>query len=272
MQDFKGKVCIVTGAASGIGKACAEEIGLRCGAKLTLTDINEAGLQEVVDSIREQGGEAIGVAGDLCDQNVIDEIVGKTVETYGRLDYLSSNAAATAFSYTQKDRTFDMFDADYVEQTFRINTVSGFRLIKACIPEMLKNGKGAIVCVSSVAARFGGSGNNVYGMSKAALEALVRGTAGLYGRQGIRINAVEPSNTMTPALIETIPEEQFKAMKVGVFNPEFTDGSGIATVVSFLLSDDAYTIQGATIPTDNGYHIVQGMAAAFEAAALASQG
>lgn len=267
MQDFKGKVCIVTGAASGIGKACAEEIGLRCKAKLTINDINEEGLQKTLQEIRKKGGEAIAVAGDLCDQEVVDRIVSETVSTYGRLDFLSSNAAAVSFAYTGRDRAFDQFDADYVEETFRINTVTGFRLIKACIPEMLKNGKGAIVCISSVAARFGAAGNNIYGMSKAALEALVRGTAALYGRQGIRVNVVEPSNTITPALLETIPEEQFGVMKLGIFNPGFTDGSGIATVVSFLLSDDAYTIQGATIPADNGYSIVQGMAAAFEAAA-----
>lgn len=265
MQDFTGKVCIITGAASGIGRECALELALNCHAHAVLADRNEAGLREVEQAIHTGGGSAIGVPCDVAVESEVQHVVAQAVNTFGRLDYLASNAAATSFAFTSRDRFFDNFDVDYMLEAFRINTCGSYLMIRYCIPEMLKNGGGAIVCTSSVAARFGAAGNNVYGMTKAALEALVRGTAGLYGRQGIRINAIEPSNTVTPSFLETIPSELFDTMKLGIFNPDFTEGDKIASVIAFLLSDDAYTIQGATIPTDNGYHIVAGMSAAIEA-------
>ena len=226
--------------------------------------MNGAALQEVVDDINAKGGKAVGAVCNVTSEADVINAVQTTVKTFGRLDYLASNAAATSFAFTSKDRTFDDFDVDYMLEAFRINTCGSFLMIKHCIPEMLKNGGGAIVCTSSVAAKFGAPGNNVYGMTKAALEALVRGTAGLYGRQGIRINAIEPSSTVTPALLETIPADLFETMKKGILNPDFTGGDKIATVIAFLLSDDAYTIQGATIPTDNGYHILAGMSGAMD--------
>lgn len=265
MQDFTGKVCIITGAASGIGRACALELALNCHAQVGLADLNEEALQNVVQEISGQGGQAVGVPCDISKENDVKKLISETVEKFGRLDYLASIAAATSFSFTSRDRDFESFDVDYMLEAFRINTCGSYLLIKHAIPHMLQAGGGAIVCASSVAARFGAAGNNVYGMTKAALEALVRGTAGLYGRKGIRANAIEISNTVTPSLLETLPAEAFETMKLGILNPDFTGGDKIAKVVAFLLSDDAYTIQGATVPTDNGYHIVAGMSAAMEA-------
>lgn len=269
MQNFEGKVCVITGAASGIGRECALWIGLKNKAKLALFDINQERLGAVVNEINEQGGEAIGIWCDVADEEAVKAAIDKTVETYGRLDYLSSNAAAVAASFTMRDRTFEDFDVDYMMEAFKINCCGSYLMIKYCIPHMLKNGGGSIVCTSSVAAKFGAAGNNVYGMTKAALEALVRATAALYGRQGIRCNAIEPSNTLTPAFLETIPAEFYETMKLGIFNPNFTGGDKIASVIAFLLSEDAYTIQGATIPVDNGYHIVAGMVGALDGRAMA---
>lgn len=264
MQNFEGKVCVVTGAASGIGLAVAKELALVGKGKVAMLDINENALAAAVEDIKAAGGDVIGIYCDVGVEDTIKVAIAKTVETYGRLDCLASNAALTGYQWTCRDAMFEGIDADYVMETFRINTVGSFLMIKHSIPEMLKNGGGSIVCTSSVAAKFGAAGNNVYGMSKAALEAMVRGVAGLYGRQGIRCNAVEPSNTMTPALKETIDPDLYDGMLTGVFNPHFTEGDKIATVIAFLLSDDAYTIQGATIPADNGYHINAGMSAAVE--------
>ncbi len=264
MQDFEGKVCVITGAASGIGRECALQIGLKNKARLALFDINSEKLNDVVKEVNDQGGNAIGIICDVANEQQVREGIAKTVKTYGRLDYLAGNAAAVAASFTMRDRTFDDFDVDYMVEAFKINVCGGYLLMKYAIPEMLKNGGGSIVCTSSVAAKFGAAGNNVYGMTKAALEALVRATAALYGRQGIRCNAIEPSNTLTPAFMETIPAELYETMKLGIYNPNFTEGDKIASVVAFLLSDDAYTIQGATIPVDNGYHIVAGMVGALD--------
>lgn len=260
MERFDGKVCIVTGAAMGIGRECARVIALERGAAIVAADLNEAGVRKTADEINQQGGKALAFVGDMADGETIRRLVETTVSTYGRLDMLSSNVAATSAEITAPDTTFDNYDEEYILKILRINTCGGFLLLKHCIPEMLRTaGKGAIVCMSSVAAKFGGDFQTVYGMSKAALEKLVRGTAAMYGRQGIRINAVEPSCTITPALVSTYPADLLEAMRNAVYNPDFTDGRGIATVVAFLLSEEAYTIQGATIPADNGYHIMSGM-------------
>ena len=264
MQNFKGKVCVVTGAASGIGLAVSKEIAINCGGKVAMLDINQAALDTAVEEVRDADGDVIGIRCDVGVEDDVKAAVAKTVEHYGRLDYLASNAARVSAAWTARDAKFEGIDADYIMETFRINTVGSFLMIKHCIPEMLKHSGGAIVCTSSVAARFGAAGNNIYGVTKAGLEALVRGTAALYGRQGIRCNAIEPSNTMTPAYRETIDPNLYEGMLTGVFNPHFTEGDKIASVVAFLLSDDAYTIQGATIPVDNGYHINAGMSAAVE--------
>lgn len=264
MQNFEGKVCIITGAASGIGLAAAKEIALNCKGKTVLLDVNQTALDAAVSELKDAGGDVLGLRCDVGSEEEVKSAVAKTVETYGRLDYLVNNAARIYADWTARDTKFDGIDSDYIMETFRVNTVGYFLFIKYCIPEMLKTGGGAIVCLSSVASRFGSAGNNIYGVTKAGIEALVRGAAALYGRQGIRCNAIQPSNTITPAYLESVDPGLYDGMLTGVFNPHFTEGDKIASVIAFLLSDDSYTIQGATIPTDNGYHINAGMSAAVE--------
>ena len=106
MQDFTGKVCIITGAASGIGRACALELALNCHAQVGLADLNEEALQNVVQEISGQGGQAVGVPCDISKENDVKKLISETVEKFGRLDYLASIAAATSFSFTSRDRDF----------------------------------------------------------------------------------------------------------------------------------------------------------------------
>ena len=246
-MKLEGKVAIVTGATSGMGRATAY-LFAKEGAKVVITGRNEARAKEVVDNIKADGGEAIYVLGDASDLSFCDKIVKETVDAYGTVDILVNNAGMLSLSGVGAV-TIEEWD-----KVFRVNVDSALRLCQLVAPIMKEKGKGVIVNVASVASFAAHHGFAPYVSSKHAMAGLSKSMAWELGPE-IRVNAI------APGLIHT-------AMVDGLGGPAALQGmidncpvkrcgqpEDIATVALFLATDDSSFIDGQVIKVDGGFEI-----------------
>ena len=250
--DFKDKVALVTGGTSGIGKATAIMFA-RNGAKTVVAGRNKKRGQEVVDEIEAHGGEAIFISVDMQDQVEIKQMIDRTIETYGRLDFAFNNAGISGMpSITHETKLHDF------REIIDVNLNSVFLSMKYELEEMLKSGGGNIVNCSSYGGTHGVGGMSAYTASKHAVVGLTKAAAVEYAKLGVRINAVCPGSVQTP-LIEALADvageisagtsegqaEQPGMNRVGEPNE-------VAEVVMFLCSEASSFVTGATIAIDGG--------------------
>jgi NAD(P)-dependent dehydrogenase (short-subunit alcohol dehydrogenase family) len=242
------KVALVTGGASGIGRATALTFA-REGAKLVIADMNEEGGQQTVHMLTEQGGEAIFVRTDVSKAVEVQALISTVVETYGRLDCAHNNAGISGGG---RART-----AEYAEDTWHqvitVNLTGVWFCMKYEIPQMLSQGSGAIVNTASVAGLIGGRGLAAYVASKHGVVGLTKTAALEYAQQGIRVNCVCPGVIQTPmterALSDPALKAQITARPIGrVGTPE-----EVAEAVVWLCSDAASFVTGHTMTVDGGY-------------------
>ena len=248
------KVAIVTGAAAGIGKACALRF-VRDGARLVLSDIDPIRLQNVADLICEQGGECLCVSADVAGADASDETARQALAAWGRIDILVANAGVQIGG--------DLLDASEQDwdRLLGVNLKGVAYSCKSVIPAMLQQGSGSIVIVSSVNALVGSAGMAIYDMTKAAVLALTRNLAAEFGLRGIRVNAVCPGNTLTDFHIDKMAKKGVSAEQIR----EMTKGYGllgriaepqeIANAVSFLAGEQASFITGHTLVVDGGFSV-----------------
>lgn len=246
-STFTNKVVIVTGGASGIGRAAALAFAKR-GAKVAVADWTEN--QETVQLITASGGEAIFIKCDVSKAADVKAMVEKTVATFGRLDYAFNNAGIEGASALTKDCSEENWD-----KTIDVNLKGIWLCMKYEIPEILKQGKGAIVNCSSVAGLVGFQGLPAYVASKHGVVGLTKTAALEYAQLGIRVNAVCPGVIQTPMidrLTGTNKEaiDQFTKLEpVGRFGqPE-----EIANAVIWLCSDKASFVTGHAMAVDGGF-------------------
>lgn len=244
---FKNKVTIVTGAASGIGKAAAIAFA-KGGAKLVLADLHEAG--DTLKEIRSSGGEAITVVCDVSDETQVKAMVDSAINTYGQLDIAFNNAGIEGTSAPVHELT-----AEQWEKTIAVNLKSVFLCMKHEIPEMLRHGSGAIVNCSSVAGLVGFAGASAYCASKFGIIGITKATALENARTGIRVNAVCPGIIHTP-MIERATGHNKEAEK-GYANAEPVGRLGtpeeVANAVLWLCSDAASFVTGHAMTVDGGW-------------------
>ena len=249
MGLLDGKVGIVTGSGSGIGRATAQRLA-REGAQVLVADINEDSAKETVSMITEAGGEARAQWVDVAEEAAVAAMCEAAVDAFGALHLLHSNAADVVIIMRDIDVT--SMDVEVWDRTLAVNLRGALLGAKHAIPHMLAAGSGAIVNTSSDAGQFGDLSRVAYGVSKAGIDSLTRYIATLYGKQGIRCNAISPGVVATPALFANVPPDQIEMYERSAVTPTLGTPEDIAGVVAFLMSDEARFITGQVVNVDGG--------------------
>jgi len=247
---LKGKVAIVTGAATGIGRASAL-LFARAGARVALVDVRKPELVRAEADVGGAGGEATALVADLAQPDDCAAVVARAVQRFGRLDVLLNNAAVGTMVV---GGTVETISLELWDLALNVNVRAMYLLSRAAVPHMRGTG-GAIVNIASVSA-FHGSverPTHAYAASKGAVLSLTRAMAASYGRDGIRVNAICPG-TIRTRLTADIVQRVERSAKEGRGIPlgRVGEPEDIARCALFLASDDASFISGAAIVADGG--------------------
>ena len=250
MGRLSGKKAIVTGAASGIGRASAR-IFAREGARVVAVDMVEEGLAATVAMITEAGDIATAVTADAGSEDDVADFINNCVETYGGLDVIYANAGVSGGRVPLAQQTVEMW-----QNVLRINLIGPFLAIKHAAPIMLAQGKGSIICTASVAALRANAGGPPYAASKAGVVSLVQTTANELFASGVRVNAICPGLIETGMTTPTFDRARARGTegKIGQLNPTRRNGEPeeIANMALFLASDEASYVNGQAYAVDGG--------------------
>ena len=243
---FTGKTVIVTGAASGIGRATASRVA-REGGRVVAVDVSADRLAEFASSLTD--AEVITVAGDITQQESIDAIVAAAGE---RIDALA-NVAGINDDFSPLHETTDaMWD-----RVMGVNVTGAFKLTRAVLPAMMAAGAGSVVNIASEAGLRGSASGNAYTTSKHAVIGLTRSAAFMYGPHGIRVNAVAPGGVATgipfPPHVSEAGQARLQPFQASI--PTLATAEQLAASITFLLSDDGVNLNGVVLPSDGGWSV-----------------
>lgn len=252
MIDLSKRVAIVTGAASGIGRATIELLAAR-GARVVLTDIQEEKAQEVASGVRSAGGEILVVRADITDGSAVQAMVDRTLEAFGKIDILVNNAGW--------DRIAPFLETgpDLWNRIIDINLKGTLNCTHAVLKHMVDRGEGGkVVNIASDAGRVGSTGEAVYSATKGGIIAFTKTMAREMARHKIHVNCVAPGLNDTPLLGEILgdnPKVIESITKAIPFRRLGKPGE-VAAAVAFLVSDEASYITGQTLSVDGGLVMV----------------
>lgn len=243
---FAGQTVVVTGAASGIGRATASRVA-REGGRVIAVDISTDRLTKLVASLGD--ATVVPVAADITKQDGIDAIIAAAG---GRIDALA-NVAGINDDFSPAHETSD----SVWDRVIAVNLTGGFKLTRAVLPVMLQAGQGSIVNVASEAALRGNSSGTAYTVSKHGVIGLTKSTAFMYGPQGIRTNAVAPGGVATgipmPATMSAAGSARLQPFQAMI--PTIATADQLAASITFLLSEDSVNINGAVLASDGGWSV-----------------
>ena len=249
--QLNGKVALITGGASGIGRATALTFA-REGAKLIIADMNEDGGQQTVHMITEHDGEATFVQVDVSRATEVEAMISKTVQTYGRLDCAHNNAGIGS---RPRVLLHELSEESW-ERVISINLKGVWLCMKYEIIQMCTQGGGAIVNTASIMGLVGSwSRSGVYNASKHGVVGLTKTAALEYAKLGIRVNAVCPGYIRTPLIEEALTSNPEMEAQIVARHPVGRMGrpEEIAEAVMWLCSDAASFVTGHTMTVDGGY-------------------
>jgi 3-oxoacyl-[acyl-carrier protein] reductase len=241
---LKNKVCIVTGAAQGIGLATALKFAEE-GATVVVCDLRPEGVDAALAMVRARGAQAQGFAVNVTDRPGLDHMVAAVKEHYGHIDVLVNNAGITKDARLQK-MTLEQFDA-----VIDVNLRGVFHATQAVLPVMVHQGSGVILNASSVVGIYGNFGQTNYAASKFGVIGFTKTWSRELGPKGIRVNAVAPGFVETP-ILATIPDKVLQHMREQVPLHRLGKPEEIANVYAFLASDEASYVNGAVIEVSGG--------------------
>ncbi|QGT98669.1 Oxidoreductase, short-chain dehydrogenase/reductase family [Candidatus Syntrophocurvum alkaliphilum] len=249
-KKLQGKVAIITGAGSGMGRA----IGIlfaKEGAKVVLADYNAQTVAETSDIITQHGGKSIALTIDMAHLNQIESLIYTTIEQYSKLDILVNNAGIF-----DESKVATEIDEAFWDKILDVNLKGPFWACKLAIPHMIKNGNGSIVNIASIAGLIGGAGGAAYTTSKHGLLGLTKQISVSYGPKGIKANAICPGAIQTGMLPEESLSDESNPLLAKIMNvPSRRVGKAeeIANATLFLASNDSDFIQGQSLTVDGGW-------------------
>lgn len=249
-MDFKNKITLVTGAASGIGRAAALAFAKK-GATVVVSDVNEKGGNETVAQIEAAGGQSIFIKTNVAVFTEVEKMINQIVEQYGRLDIAINNAGIGG----QLGKTADASIENW-ELVMSINSTGVFYCLKTEIAQMLKQGGGVIVNTASIAGLKGLPNSSAYTASKHAVVGMTRSSAMEYATKNIRINALCPAFTVT-ALFDPQMMDNHKAgisdkLKAAIPMKRFGEVEEQVNALLWLCSDQSSFVTGLALPIDGG--------------------
>ena len=247
-KRFEGIAALVTGAASGIGRATANALS-REGARVACADISEEKLAEAAEDIRKNGGEAIAIPLDVADSASASAAVERCAQEWGGLDLLANVAGVLKLEHADQ-----LSDEDW-NRVLGVNLSGTFFMSRAAIPHLLDGG-GTIVNVASLAGLKGQAYGSAYCASKAGVVALTRVMAVEYAKRGLRVNCVCPGGVETPLIAGFAGPEGFDPDLIHRLSlvPGLTAAGEIAEAIAYLASPAASSINGVALPIDFGTH------------------
>lgn len=244
---LEGKTAVVTGGASGIGEEIAKFFADE-GAKVVVSDIADEKDQKTVDAIKEKGGEAVYFKADVSKADQVDAMISKCVDEYGRIDILVNNAGIV------RQGKLEEFSEEDWNAIIDVNLKGVFLGIKRVVPEMLKEGKGKIINITSIAGLVGFDQTGAYCASKGGVIALTREAAVEYAPKKINVNCIAPGiikTSMTDDMLED-PETR-KNLEQTTLYPRFGKPADIASAAVYLASDESDFVNGETLVVDGGW-------------------
>jgi NAD(P)-dependent dehydrogenase (short-subunit alcohol dehydrogenase family) len=249
MKRLEGKSAVVTGAASGIGRATSL-LFAEHGAHVIAVD-RAAEVEATAEAIRAKGGKAVALVRDTSQEADVADYIETAVRTHGGLDIVYANAGVSGGM-----RAFDEWTVEEWTRILSINLIGTFLAIKYATRVMVPAGRGSIICTASVAGLRSGAGGPPYSASKAGVVSLVQTSANQFGGTGVRINAICPGlieTGMTQPIFDRA-RERGTEQKIGQLNPLRRGGlpHEIAYAALFLASDEASYVNGQALPVDGG--------------------
>lgn len=246
MERFRDRVVLITGAASGIGRATAERLASE-GATLAITDVNEAGLEETADTCRASGAKVLSTRSDVSDEQSVVETVAAAVAEHGRLDVLVNVAGILQFEDFRRTSLADW------ERIIGVNLTGTFLMCREAMPHLLETG-GNIVNTASTSALAGHPWTASYAASKGGVFALTQTLAVEFGKQGVRVNSVAPGSILTPIQEAfNLPEGADAKLIYRIMALDQQRGpETVASAIAFLASDDGAHVNGTCLKVDGG--------------------
>ncbi|OLT29528.1 oxidoreductase [Actinomadura sp. CNU-125] len=256
MRGLRGKAFIVAGGATGIGAGTARRLGEE-GALVAVADINTAGAEATAERVTGAGGRAIAVGFDLSDDKSVQELVTRTIAEFGTLDGLHNVGADLSPDNIGRDTNLLDTDPEVWRRTLDVNLLGYVRTVRAVLPHLLDKGAGSIVNTSSGGSLGNDPSHVAYNASKAAVNQLTRHIAVNWGNAGIRSNCVMPGLVMGETQERQNDQELQRAFIAAARTTRLGAPDDLASVVSFLLSDEAEWINGQTWYIGGASHLRQ---------------
>ncbi|MBK7700820.1 MAG: 3-oxoacyl-[acyl-carrier-protein] reductase [Saprospiraceae bacterium] len=244
MRTLDGRIAIVTGGSSGLGKATLIKFA-SLGATVINWDINQERGEALVNELKTKGYTTYFFRLNTANYDEVNQAATNIIGQFGKIDILVNNAGIT------RDATLFKMTNEHWQQVIDVNLTGVFNCTKAVSPYMVDKGYGRIISISSVVGLFGNFGQTNYAAAKAGVIAMTKTWAKELGRKGINVNAVAPGFIRTE-ILDAMPEEALDKMKAKVPLQKLGNAEDIANVNAFLASDEADYINGATISVDGG--------------------